>query len=227
MLVHCVQRRDQQWLWIVIFLGPLGAVVYFLSVRPPLIPPQLMSLITGRPTTEGQIKEIKAKIRRSPDAILYLELGRLYIEARKVDEAVEALQKSLELESDNPAAHLFMGKALVEQKKYKEALTHLSAAENTREKDHLIEGCRLTAICYEKLGEEKTAMEHYDKLIRAYPFSEARYAYGILLEKHNRLEEAKSQMQAIIHEAEDLPDFSLKKERVWVGRAKRFLVRHR
>lgn len=227
MLVDCVQRREQQWLWILIFLGPIGALAYFISVRPAIIPAQLIAVLTGKPTTAGQIKEIKAKIRRSPDSFLYLSLGRLYIDAKKAEEAVKALEKSLELDKENPAAHLFLGKAFVELKKYRESIPHLEVALKTKERDHLVQAYRLIGESLEKLGEEKKAMNYYDQLIRMYPFSEARYIYGLLLHKHNRPAEARTQMEAIITEAEDLPDFSQKKERAWVGRARRFLAKNK
>ena len=227
MLMDCINRREQQWLWILILFFPVGALIYYIAVRPPIIPPGLMSIITGKPTTESQIREISAKIRRAPDAILYLELGRLYMEARKIEAAAQALEKSLELDRENPATHLFMGKALFEQKKYQDALSHLEIAVTTKERHHLIESRRLMALSHEKLGNEKKAMESYEKVIAVYPFSEARYSYGLLLEKYGRKNEACSQMEAIIAEAEDLPSFSARKERVWVGKARKFLARCR
>ncbi len=69
-------------------------------------------------------------------------------------------------------------------------------------------------------------MEYYEKLIKCYPFSKDRYAYGMLLEKQNRPELAKKQIEAIVRESADLPSFSLKHEKEWIRKAETFLRKY-
>jgi hypothetical protein len=228
MILDCVKRNDFFWLWIVIIFFPLGALIYYMIHRPAIIIPRLdVGLSASAPFQPERIKELKAKINRSPDAHLYLQLGRLYLDGGKPQEAVPALQEALRMDpQDLTTVHFYLGKALMAVDKPDEAVSALVAAMASKDRGQVSEACRILAEYYAASGKDDKALEYYEKLIGIYPFSEARYAYGELLEKHNRLDEAKAQMKALVSESGDLPSFSLKKEKEWIRKAEAFLRNH-
>src|SRR5437763_13503055 len=78
-LIHFIRRRpDMYWLWIIIFLGPLGALVYiFIEVLPDA------SLL--RHTFEGfprrsRIRQLEAIVLDNPAVGNLEELGDLYLD---------------------------------------------------------------------------------------------------------------------------------------------------
>jgi hypothetical protein len=229
MIWDCIKRGNAYfWLTILIFLGPMGAVIYYLMNRPPIEIPGLsglpgLSALRVNTHDEGRIKEMKAKIARAPDARLYADLGRAYLDEKNMAEARAALEKSLEMEPENARVRLLMGKVLLADEKVQDAIPFLEAVLDTDDRDRFSEASRLLAENYEALGHDDRAIEYYEKLIKCYPFSKDRYAYGMLLEKQNRPDEAKAQMEAIVRESADLPSFSLKHEKEWIRKAEAFL----
>ncbi|MHC9540452.1 MAG: tetratricopeptide repeat protein [Vulcanimicrobiota bacterium] len=227
MIMDCIRRGEYFWLWILIFFVPLGAVIYYLVYHPPIVLPSL-NLLPGTQSSRSndRIKEIKAKINRAPDAFLYQELGRLLLEDGKPGEALQALDRSLEMEPEKISVHFLKGKALVLTGSFREAVPHLEKALDSKDRGQVSSAMKLLAENYESSGEDNKAIECYDRLIKCYPFSQARYRYGALLERHGRLPEAVSQMKSLLEETQDLPAFSMKQEREWIRKAEEFLRRH-
>jgi|GEM_PF-3347449 len=227
MIMDCIKRGDYFWLWILILFVPLGAVIYYLMYRPPILLPSLnLSGPSGGSRSSDRVKEIRAKIARAPDAFLYQELGRLLLEDRKPDEALKALDSSLKMEPESISAHFMKGKALVTLGSFADAIPHLEKALTSKDRDLVSTALKLLAENYEASGEDAKAMDCYDRLIRCYPFSQARYRYGVLLERHGRLPEAVEQMKKLLEETQDLPAFSMKTEREWIRKAEDFLRRN-
>ena len=80
-------------------------------------------------------QQIKEAIAREPDsALLHVTRGQNYFFARKYDQAVEQLQKAIQLQKvisnkPLPVAHRFLALALEQKGQSNEALNHLEAAE--------------------------------------------------------------------------------------------------
>ncbi|MBA2258101.1 MAG: hypothetical protein H0W18_04350, partial [Acidobacteria bacterium] len=81
-MVHFIRRRpDTIWLWIIIFLGPLGALVYIgMEVVPDLALLRQSFDSFGR---RKRISHLEAMVLQNPSAGNYEELGDLYLEERK------------------------------------------------------------------------------------------------------------------------------------------------
>ena len=93
-VVHFIRRRpDGIWLWIIIFLGPVGAVVYiFMEVLP--------DLTLLRQSFEGygrrkRIKYLEAIVLQNPAAGNYEELADLYLDEGKFARARECYDKAI------------------------------------------------------------------------------------------------------------------------------------
>ena len=81
-MVHFIRRRpDTIWLWIIIFLGPLGALVYIgMEVVPDLALLRQSFDSYGR---RKRIGHLEAMVLQNPSAGNYEELGDLYLEEGK------------------------------------------------------------------------------------------------------------------------------------------------
>src|SRR5690242_12220760 len=87
-LVHFIRRRpDSYWLFIIIFLGPLGAGVYIvMEVIPDLgLLRQSFEVYPRR----KKIRQLEALVLETPTAGNYEELGELYLEERNYARARE------------------------------------------------------------------------------------------------------------------------------------------
>ncbi|CAN5839052.1 hypothetical protein BH18ACI5_BH18ACI5_23340 [soil metagenome] len=95
--MHFIRRRpDGIWLWVIVFLGPVGALVYiFMEVVPDV------GLL--RQSFEGygrrkRISHLEAFVLQNPAAGNYEELADLYLDERKYARARECYDKAI-----NPA----------------------------------------------------------------------------------------------------------------------------
>ncbi len=102
-MVHFIRRRpDTIWLWIIIFLGPLGALVYIgMEVVPDLALLRQSFDSFGR---RKRISHLEAMVLQNPSAGNYEELGDLYLEERKYARARDCYEKSISPRVDSTGA---------------------------------------------------------------------------------------------------------------------------
>src|SRR5271157_5383837 len=100
-IVHFIRRRpDGYWLWIIIFFGGLGALIY---IAAEVIPDagllrQSFKVFPRR----RRISELESAILDNPSAGNYEELGDLYLEEAKFTRARQCFDKSISARTDSP-----------------------------------------------------------------------------------------------------------------------------
>src|SRR5215207_8944892 len=93
-IVHFIRRRpDTIWLWVIIFLGPLGALVYIaLEVAPDLGLLRQSFDSVGR---RKRIRLLEATVIENPSAGNYEELGDLYLDEKQYARARESYDRAI------------------------------------------------------------------------------------------------------------------------------------
>src|SRR5205823_473813 len=100
-LLHFIRRRpDTYWLWIIIFLGPLGAFVYIaIEVIPDVgLLRQTIEVFQRR----KRIGVLEALVLDNPSAGNYEELGDLYLDDSNFARARECYTKAISSRMDLP-----------------------------------------------------------------------------------------------------------------------------
>lgn len=93
-IVHFIRHRpDTYWIYLIIFLGPLGSMIYLILVAAP-------DFISVRQTFLGasqrnRITEIEAAVRDNPSAANYEELGELYYQNKNFEQARAAFNNAI------------------------------------------------------------------------------------------------------------------------------------
>src|SRR6266480_6352562 len=109
-IVHFIRRRpDTYWLWIIVFGGGLGALVYIAAeVLPDAgLLRQSFKVFPRR----KRIRELEAAILDNPSAGNYEELADLYSEEKKFARARQCFDKAISSRTDMP--NPFYGRAIV------------------------------------------------------------------------------------------------------------------
>lgn len=75
-------------------------------------------------------------------------MGNLYIEIGKIDKAIDAYQKTIELNQYSAIPHQNLGQLYMQIKDYKASLTHLQLAQNINHDSKYIDGMLLQAMIY-------------------------------------------------------------------------------
>src|SRR5687768_817694 len=99
-VVHFIRRKpDSVWLWVIIFLGPPGALVY-MAVE--IVPDAgLLRHVFDGMGRRKRIAQLEAIVLENPAAGNYEELGDLLLDEGKFARAMECYDKAISPRSDN------------------------------------------------------------------------------------------------------------------------------
>jgi hypothetical protein len=225
-LVHFIRRRpDTYWLFIIIFLGPLGAAVYIaMEAIPDLgLLRQSFDVFPRR----KRIRQLEALVLETPTAGNYEELGELYLEERNFARARECYDKAIRSRSDLPDAFFRRGIAEVELGDFASAVPDLEYVVSRDPKYNSNRAAGLLAHAYANTGEtEKAEALFQDVLVRS-TLSETYYNYALFLMTQNRSAEAREWAQKILAKKATMPNYLRRRERPWFRKANSLLKRLR
>src|SRR5215467_7690091 len=123
-IVHFIRRRpDTYWIFIILFLGPLGAAIYLVvEALPDLgLLRQSFKVFPRR----RRIHELEAAILDNPSAGNYEELADLYLEERKFVRARQCYDQAISSRTDSPDPFYRRGIAEIELGDFPAAVTDL------------------------------------------------------------------------------------------------------
>ena len=116
-----------------------------------------------------RIERAEARAQAYPaEALLRYELGTLYLEARRYDEAMAEFQEAVQSPSRRTQAHAVMGNCEHQRGNFEQALQHcdLALKEMVRMDRHRFEVMYTRADSLEKLGRKNDALEGFQEIYR-------------------------------------------------------------
>jgi len=223
-LVHFIRRRpDSYWLWIILFLGPIGALIYIaVEVIPDLgLLRQSFKVFPRR----KRIRELEAAILDNPSAGNYEELGDLYLEENRYARARESFDRAISSRTDSPDPFYRRGIAEIELGDYAAAVSDL---ERVVGKDpgydfHRARG--LLAHAYANTGQTERADRLFQQVTLISTLSETYFNYATFLSSQGRDAEAREWAQRILAKKPTMPGYLRRRERPWFRRAAGLLKR--
>jgi hypothetical protein len=223
-LVHFIRRRpDMYWLWIIIFLGPLGAAVYiFMEVVPDL---GLLRHSFDAFPRRKRIRQLEALVLENPAAGNYEELGDLYIEERNFARARECYDKAIRSRADLPDAFFRRGIAKIELGDFAAAVPDLEYVVSRDPKYNSNRAAGLLAHAYANSGQPERAAALFEQVTQRSTLSETYYNYATLLASQGRTAEAREWTQRILAKKPTMPGYLRRRERPWFRRANGLLKR--
>jgi hypothetical protein len=124
---------------------------------------------------DKKVREIRAKIKKDPKkSDLYNELGITYARYGKYEQAVQNLEKAIELNNRNPAAYNNLGNVYFLTGEYERALSFYKKALNYSDIPMILINIAKTLY---KLGEFEDAKIHYINAVKKDKRFEKKYAY--------------------------------------------------
>ena len=223
-LVHFIRRRpDMYWLWIIIFLGPLGAAVYiFMEVVPDL---GLLRHSFDAFPRRKRIRQLEALVLENPAAGNYEELGDLYIEERNFVRARECYDKAIRSRADLPDAFFRRGIAKIELGDFAAAVPDLEYVVSRDPKYNSNRAAGLLAHAYANTGQPERAAALFEQVTERSTLSETYYNYATFLASQGRKAEAREWTQRILAKKPTMPGYLRRRERPWFRRANGLLKR--
>jgi hypothetical protein len=223
-LIHFFRRRpDTYWLYIILFLGAIGALIYiFAEVLPDF---GLLRESFKTFPRRKRIAQIQLEIRDNPSAGNYEELADLYMDEGKLqlarnayDKAIAARSNTLDCFYRRGVCALLMGDATA-------ALPDLGMVVQKDAGHDFNRAIGLLAHAYAQTGQADKADAAFRQAIVRSTLSETYLNYADFLASHGRAAEARQFAQKVLDKKPTMPRYLKRRERPWFRRASATLKR--
>jgi hypothetical protein len=223
-IVHFIRRRPNfYWLWIILFLGPLGALVYIVAeVLPDL--GLLRNSFKGFPRRK-RIRQLQLEILDNPSSGNYEELGDLQMDEGKLqlaraayDKAIAARSTTLDCFYRRGVCALLLGDAAA-------ALPDIEMAVQKDPNHDFYRAAGLLAHAYALTGQKEKADAMFRQAVERSTLSETYLNYADFLAAQGRNAEARQWAQKVLDKKPTMPSYLRRRERPWFRRASSVLRR--
>jgi hypothetical protein len=217
-IVHFIRRRpDTYWLYIILFLGPLGATIYLVVEALPDV--GLLRQTFRAFPRRRRIHELEAAVLDNPSAGNYEELADLYMEDGKFAKARAAYDHSISSRTDSLDPFYRRGVCEVELGDFAAAVPDL---ERVVGKDpgydfHRAKG--LLAHAYANATQPQKAEQLFQQVTVISTLSETYYNYASFLSAQGKKAEARDWAQKILAKKPTMPGYLRRRERPWFRKA--------
>jgi hypothetical protein len=223
-IVHFIRRRpDNYWFYVIIFLGPVGALVYLLVEALPDIGlvGQSFKVFPRR----KRIGQLQSMIRDNPSPGNYEELGDLLMDDGRIPQAREAFDKAIAARADTPDPFYRRADCAIQMGDFAAALPDLERVV-AKEPDYDFQrAAGLLAHAYANTGQKEKAEALFRRVTTTSTLSETYLNFAELLASEQRIGEAREWAQKILDKKPTMPSYLRRRERPWFRRANDLLKR--
>ncbi|SRR5712692_2011327 len=223
-IFHFIRRRpDTYWLWIILFGGGLGALVYIVAeVLPDAgLLRQSFKVFPRR----RRIRELESAILDNPSAGNYEELADLYLEEGKFAQARQGYDKAISSRTDSPDPFYRRAVAAIHMGDFAAAVPDLERVVSQDAKYDFHRAAGLLAWAYANTGQPAKADALFQQVTRISTISETYYNYACFLTSQQRYAEAREWAQRILAKKPTMPGYLRRRERPWFRKANALLKR--
>ena len=217
-LVHFFQRRPESfWLWVILFLGPLGAGAYILlEVLPDigLLRHQFDSF--GR---RKRIRYLEGVVLQNPAAGNFEELADLYLDDGNFERARECYDKAISGRTNHPDPYYRRAIAEIRLADYPAAVSDLEWVTTRDPKYDSYRAMALLAHAFGKVGDAARADALFRQATEFSTASETYFNYASFLAATGRPDEAREWAQRILAKKPTMPRYLRRIERPWFRKA--------
>jgi hypothetical protein len=224
-VLHFIRRRpDTYWIFIILFLGPLGALIYLLVEAAPDL--SFLSQQSARGfSRRKRIRELEALVRVNTAVGNFEELGDLYMDEGHLPQARAAFDKAIAGGSTTIDPFYKRGACAVLMGDAAAAIPDLErvVAKDPSWDFYRAEG--LLAHAYALTGQKEKAEALFRDATKTSTMSETYLNFAELLASEGRTAEAREWARRLLDKAHGMPAYLRRRERPWFRKARKFLSR--
>lgn len=223
-IVHFIRRRpDMYWIFIILFLGPLGALVYiFIEVLPDVGLLRRSFKVFPR---RKRISVLETRVRDNPSAGNYEELGDLYMDDGRLQLARAAFDKAIATRADTLDPFYRRGVCALQLGDAAAALPDLERVVGTDADYDFHRAAGLLAHAYAQTGQKDKAEALFRQTTIRSTLSETYLNFASMLASEGRKAEAREWAQKVLDKRPTMPDYLRRRERPWFRSAREMLKR--
>ncbi|QNI34425.1 tetratricopeptide repeat protein [Alloacidobacterium dinghuense] len=223
-IIHFIRRRpDTYWIFIILFLGPLGALIYiFIEVVPDVgLLRQSFKVFPRR----KRIGELETMVRDNPSAGNYEELGDLYMDDGRLQLARAAFDKAIAARADTLDPFYRRGVCALQAGDAAAALPDLERVVGEEGDYDFHRAAGLLAHSYAQTGQKEKAEALFRQATNKSTSSETYLNFAGMLASEGRNAEAREWAQKVLDKKPTMPDYLRRRERPWFRSAREMLKR--
>lgn len=223
-ILHFIRRRpDTFWIYVILFLGPPGALVYLFAEAIPDagLLQQSFKVFPRR----KRIGELEALVRDNPSWGTYEELGDLYMDDGKLQQARNAFDKAIAARATSTDPFYRRGVCAIQLNDPIAALPDLERVVSEVPNYDFYRAAGLLAHAYALNGEKERAEALFRQVTDKSTLSETYLNFADLLESEGRNAEAREWAQKVLDKKPALLGYQRRRERPAFRRAKKLLKR--
>jgi hypothetical protein len=212
-LLHFVRRRpDWYWLWIILLIPPVGALIYLaMEALPELTDPGAFRFVARG----SRKKHLEAAITENPSAGNYEELGQIYLDEKKWAKAKDAYDHAISARTDSIDPFYRRAVAETELDQFKEAVVDLERVVSKDPKYDFQRAAGLLAYAYFKTGQAERAGQLFEAVTRTSTLTETQFHYAEYFAAQGKKAEARQLLDGILAKKRTMPGFQKRRERPW------------
>ncbi len=222
MVIHYFRKRPEgYWFFVIVFLGPIGALAYFvLEVVPDLRvkPPWLARMERRR--RRAWLEHV---VSEAPALEHLQELGEIYALEGEHERAIELFTRALNRDAELLEARHGRAKSRVALGQIEGAIEDLEQVVKAEPNHRFWDSYLTLAECYDRADRTDAARAAYQDILGRTTVSRAYYGYGLLLNRRGEREQACEMMRQILAKKPTLPRYLRRQERPWFRKAEAFL----
>jgi hypothetical protein len=223
-ILHFIRRRpDTYWIWVILFLGPIGAFIYLFAEALP-------DIGLARHSFQGfsrrkRIGQLLTAIRDNPSSGNFEELGDLYLEEDKLQPARDAYNKAVAARPSTIDPFYGRGLCAILLGDAAAAIPDLEQVV-AKDPDHdFHRAAGLLAHAYALTGQKERAEALFRNATTISTLSETYLNYASLLASEGRNAEAREWIQKVLDKKPTMPGYQRRRERPWFRSASAMLKR--
>jgi hypothetical protein len=223
-IIHFIRRRPQMyWIYVIVFLGPVGALIYLIVEALPDITFVGQSL-SGIPRRK-RIAELEAMVRDNPSAANYEELGDIYMDAGNLAQARAAFDKAIAARSDTQDSFYRRGLCALKLGDAAAAIPDLERVVREDPDYDFHRAAGMLAQACAKAGQKEKAEALFRQAIASSTLSETYLNFADFLASEGRIAEARQWAQKVLDKELTMPSYLRRRERQWFQSANEMLKR--
>ena len=223
-IVHFIRRRpDMFWIYIIVFLGPVGCLVYLFVVALPDL--GLLNNSFRGISRRKRIGALEVMVEDNPSAGNYEELGDLYMDEGNLPAAQAAFDKAIAGKSNTTETFYRRALCAMQLGDPQAAVPDLERVmkDDPAHDFHRAEG--MLAHAYALSGQKEKAEALFREAVVRSTLSETYLNFADLLASQGRVAEARQLAQKVLNKERTMPNYLRHRERTWFQRASELLKR--
>lgn len=223
MLVDAVRRQEWLWAILIFFFSFLTAIFYYFLVYRVSRPAATEGFELPGLQSRKRIKELQGQIHHLDKAHHHAELGDIYFQQGKLQEAEKCYRAALEREPEDTDFQAHLGQCLLRQKRPKDALALLEKVARDDPRHDYGHTLMAYAETLAELGQPDAAIAVWQEVLENHSYARARAQLAELYLAKGMREEAKREVTELLADEAHTAAFERKRDRVWIRKAKAML----